>query len=156
MVFDGPLRRAIHAFKYNYTRDLAVPLGEMLATFWRAFPLPADVVVPVPLHPRRLRERGYNQSALLAVYLGECTGLPVLTESLHRIRHTRSQARLDARQRKQNVAGAFACLGDAVRGRSVLLVDDVCTTGATLEACSVALKEGGARSVWALTLARAI
>ncbi len=155
-VFDGALRRAIHGLKYNYAHSLAAPLGGMLVAFWHTSPLPAEVIVPVPLHPRRRRERGYNQAALLALRLGEGVGLPVLTDALRRVRNTRSQTRLNARQRRQNVAGAFACAGEGVRGQRVLLVDDVCTTGATLEACSIALKEGGARSVWALTLARAL
>jgi ComF family protein len=152
--FEGTLRRAIHQFKYSYTRDMAVPLAEMLVTFCRRTRLPADVILPVPLHVRRLKERGYNQAGLLAQRLGDALGMPVLYDALYRIRHTVSQTRLDAQERRRNVEGAFACVGSGVQDRRVLLIDDVCTTGATLEACSVALKAGGARSVWALTLAR--
>jgi ComF family protein len=153
--FEGALRKAIHRFKYNYARELAIPLGDMLVHFWRQAPLEADLIVPVPLHARRLRERGYNQSALLAGYLGQAVGIPVAGDVLYRNRYTRSQAQLNAAERSQNVEGAFSCNGSGVQGRHVLLVDDVCTTGSTLDACSVALKEGGAVSVWALTLARA-
>ena len=153
-IFAGSLRKAIHRLKYDYVRDLAVPLGEMLVSFWQETPLPADVIVPVPLHPRRVRERGYNQAALLAEQLAQVTGIPMVRDVLLRHKYTVSQTKLDAEQRRQNVDGAFTCVGSEVRGKRVLLMDDVCTTGATLEASSVALKAGGAQSVWALTLAR--
>ncbi len=153
-IFDGPLRQAIHRFKYTRWQELASIFGEMLGGYWRAAPLPADVIVPVPLHPNRLRERGYNQAALLAREVGEQTGLPVVEHSLLRIRETLPQVTLNARQRKENVRAAFRCVDDTLRGQRVLLMDDVCTTGATLEACSVALRQQVA-SVWALTLARA-
>jgi ComF family protein len=153
-IFAGSLRKAIHRLKYDYVRDLAVPLGEMVVSFWQETPLPADVIVPVPLHPRRVRERGYNQAALLAEQLAQATGIPMACHVLLRHKYTVSQTKLDAEQRRQNVDGAFTCVGSEVRGKRVLLMDDVCTTGATLEASSVALKAGGAQSVWALTLAR--
>ena len=152
--FGGSLRQAIHHLKYNHSRDLAGPLGEMLARFWQQTPLAAEVIVPVPLHARRLRERGYNQSQLLAQELARATGLPVVSDALQRVKYTVSQTQLDGDQRRQNVAGAFLCR-EGVKDKAVLLVDDVCTTGATLEASSMALKAGGAKSVWALTLARA-
>jgi ComF family protein len=117
--------------------------------------MPVDVIVPVPLHPARLRRRGYNQAALLARELGRRVGLPVEERALQRVRATRSQMRLSAADRRRNVQGAFRCADGRVRGRRVLLLDDVCTTGATLEACADALRAGGAESVWALTLARA-
>ncbi len=154
-VYEGTLRDAIHAFKYLYVRGLAEALGGLLVDFWRANPLPVDAVVPVPLHRRRVRERGYNQSTLLAVVLGREVGLPVLVDALRRDRYTISQVRLGWQERRSNVADAFSCVDQRVAGRSILLVDDVCTTGSTLEACSIALRLGGARSVRALTLARA-
>jgi ComF family protein len=153
-MFEGALRKAIHGFKYNYMRDLAAPLGDMLVGFWKEQPLVVELIVPVPLHPRRHRSRGYNQAALLAAHMGQATGLPVALDVLRRVRHTVSQTNLNALERRRNVVGAFSC-SDAVRDKRVLLIDDVCTTGATLEACSVALKQGGARSVCALTVARA-
>lgn len=117
--------------------------------------MPMDIIVPVPLHTTRLRERGYNQAALLAREMARQVGLAVDERTLLRQRSTAPQVELDIEQRKENVHGAFRCSSDALAGRRVLLIDDVCTTGATLEACAVAVQEGGADCVWALTLARA-
>ncbi len=122
---------------------------------WQATRPPGEFIVPVPLHPNRLRERGYNQAALLARQLGERGGLPILDEALRRVRETAPQTDLNAQERKENVRGAFRCGDYDLKGKQVLLIDDVCTTGATLEACSLALYQGQVRSVWALTLARA-
>jgi len=120
-------------------------------------PLPGEVLVPVPLHPKRLRERGYNQSYLLAKELGKLTGLPVVADSLVRERHTSPQARtLTVGERRGNVADAFACRDRRLEGKPVILIDDVSTSGATLDACALALKEAGAASVWGLVLAREI
>lgn len=155
LLFEGPLRGAIHQLKYRHARGLAEPLGEVLAGYWQAHPLPVDVIVPVPLHPTRLRRRGYNQAAVLAYELGRRVGLPVDEGALRRIRATVSQMRLHAADRRRNVQGAFRCPDGRMEGRRVLLLDDVCTTGATLEACADGLRAGGAETVWALTLARA-
>lgn len=153
--FDGALREAIHQLKYGGACVLADPLGQMLAEYVRQNPMAADLAVAVPLHPQRLRERGYNQSQLLAGYLAHQLHIPSSSSVLQRVRHTRSQVGLDGQERQANVAEAFAAEADQVRGRNILLIDDVCTTGATLEACNAALKAAGARAVWALTLARA-
>lgn len=153
--YEGALREAIHCFKYKYMRGLAEVLGGLLVTFWRANAFSVDAIVPVPLHRRRVRERGYNQSAVLALVLGREVQLPVLTDALQRDRYTISQVRLGWQERRKNVADAFSCVDRRLAGKHVLLVDDVCTTGSTLEACSIALRAGGARSVHALTLARA-
>lgn len=152
--FEGVLREALHQLKYRGRTVLAEPLGDLMAAYWIQHPLSADVVVPVPLHAARLRERGYNQAALLARALARRVGLPLDERTLIRQRATASQVDLDVSRRKENVRGAFCCSDRTLAGRRVLLVDDVCTTGATLEACAVALYEGGARSVQALTLAR--
>ena len=149
------MREAIHRLKYSNSQDLAAPLGEMMVSYWQDVHLPADVIVPVPLHTRRLRERGYNQASLLARELGKGVGLPVLENALNRVRDTAPQVDLNTEERKENVHGAFHCPDDRLAGKRVLLVDDVYTTGATLEACSLALKQRGVRTVWALTLARA-
>ena len=154
-LFDGRPRAAIHHLKYRHGRELAAPLGRLLADYMATNPMPVDLVVPVPLHPRRLRQRGYNQAALLACELGRQAGLPVDQDGLQRVRETASQMRLNAAERQVNVRDAFACSNGNAQGRQVLLVDDVCTTGATLEACADALRAGGAKAVWALTLARA-
>ena len=111
--------------------------------------------MPVPLHASRLRERGYNQAALLASEMARQAGLIVDEHTLVRQRSTAPQVDLDAKQREENVHAAFRCTGDAPDGKQVLLIDDVCTTGATLQACAVALYQKGARGVRALTLARA-
>lgn len=154
--FEGPLRRAVHALKYQGLRASAVPLGRLMRAHWQRDPLPADAIVPVPLHRRRLRERGYNQAALLARAFASEIGLPVYENWLVRTKATASQVELDAVERKKNVGGAFQCPNcDVVSGRQVLLIDDVCTTGATLEACSLTLRQAGAKSVWAFTLGRA-
>jgi len=153
--FEGVLREALHHFKYDQLTALARPLGDLLATYWRQHPMPVDVIVPVPLHKTRLRERGYNQAALLAREMARQVGVAVDERTLLRQRSTAPQVELDITQRKKNVQGAFRCSSDALAGQRVLLIDDVCTTGATLEACAVAAREGGAHTVWALTLARA-
>jgi len=152
---DGTLREAIHGFKYSNLRDLAVPLGRLMSDYWEKTPLPAEIIVPVPLHPDRLRERGYNQATLLAKELGKSIGLPISENSLVRVRATRPQVELSAQERKENVRDAFRCSNAELEGKRVLLVDDVCTTGSTLQACSIASRQAGALSVWAFTLARA-
>lgn len=153
--FDGILREAIHRFKYYGLQDLAIPLGGLMGDYWEKRSLPAEIIVPVPLHKDRLRERGYNQAALLARELGKSVGLPVSENSLVRVRATRPQVELNAQERRENVSDAFRCANAELKGKQVLLIDDVCTTGSTLEACSIALRQVGARSVWAFTLARA-
>lgn len=153
--FRGPVRAAIHYLKYRHAPTLAGPLGELMAGWWREHPLPVDVMVPVPLHPARLRARGYNQAALLAHALSQRIGVPVDEGALFRVRATASQMRLKAAERRRNVQDAFYCPPGRVSGRRVLVIDDVCTTGATLEACADALRAGGAIAVWAFTLARA-
>jgi len=150
---QGALRRAIHGLKYRRQRALVLPLAGLLRQYLEAHPLPADILVPVPLHPSRLRERGFNQAALLARAIAT-PELPVVEGCLQRIRPTKTQMTLGHEERKRNVAGAFVCLDNSVRGRRVLLIDDVCTTGATLEACAIALREAGAIGVWGLTLTR--
>ena len=156
VMFEGPLRQAIHHLKYSGRTSLAEPLGAFLSAKWQADPLPADTIVPVPLHASRVRERGYNQSLLLAEQLSRASGLVLNESMLTRVRATAPQVTLNAAERKLNVRDAFQAPGDAARDRRVLLVDDVCTTGATLESCSLALRRAGAASVWAMTLARAM
>jgi ComF family protein len=157
--YEGALRDVIHALKYEGRRTLARPLGQLMAAYGARLLDGADCAVPVPLHRRRRRARGFNQAAELARALG----LPVV-DALVRVRATSSQTDLPAAQRHRNVRGAFRAAGAgflrrgraAVGGRTIVLVDDVCTTGATLEACAAALKAAGAREVRALTAARVV
>ena len=153
-LMEGALREAVHALKYRGIRAAAPQLAEFLADFLKWHPIPGERLVPVSLHPRRLRERGYNQSALLAKELSKLTGLPVNEGCLTRIKDSPPQARSASRQqRRENVSESFQCKDD-MTGRRLILVDDVATTGSTLSACASALKAAGAVSVWALVLAR--
>jgi len=155
--FDGVMRQAIHQLKYQNLRALAAPLAELLREYLLNNHLPAEVLIPVPLHQKRLRERGYNQSGLLARELGRLISLPVVDDCLIRQKYTSAQARTDSlAERSSNVDGAFACLDSRMQDKRVLLIDDVSTSGATLDACAAALKAAGAAQVRGLVLAREI
>ena len=156
--YEGALRAIVHAFKYDGRRSLARPLGRLLREAGHAVLDGADGVVPVPLHPWKRVQRGFNQAADLARILG----LPV-RPVLRRSRATRTQTGLTHGQRRRNVAGAFALARwpwrprqGAVENQILVLVDDVMTTGATLDACARVLKRAGAKEVRTLTLARAL
>ena len=154
--YEGPLEQALHRFKYEGWRALAPALAGLMVD---RLPCPIEGgesarLLPVPLHRRRLRERGYNQSALLARELRRRWGLPDAAGRLVRVRDTPPQVGLDRPTRRQNVAGAFDWDGALLGGGRILLVDDVATTGATLEACGRALKAAGAGRVEAVTVAR--
>jgi len=119
--------------------------------------MPGEVLVPVPIHQKRVRERGYNQSGLLSRELGRLVRLPVVADCLTRQRHTPPQARATSvSERRSNVADAFTYRDHRLKGKQILLIDDVATSGATLDACAAALKAAGANSVWGLTLAREV
>jgi ComF family protein len=153
--FEGGARRLVHRLKYERLFALAAPMGEAMASCLPpgAPGADCDLLVPVPLHPRRERDRGFNQSALLARAIGRTLGLPVQRRTLSRVRATAQQARSGGPEaRLANVAGAFACRMD-LSGRSVLLIDDVATTGATLRACARPLREAGVAAVHALVFA---
>lgn len=153
-LFNGVIRRAVHELKYRNLRALASPLAELLHDYLVENQVPGDVLVPVPLHRRRYRERGYNQSALLARELGRLSGLPVVENCLVRSSYAPPQVRsASVGERHDNVAGAFACRDGRLRGRQVILIDDVSTSGATLDTCAGVLKSAGAETVWGLVLA---
>jgi ComF family protein len=142
----------------KYRRDLG--LGEVLARHLILIAeentLPQDVIIPIPLGKRRRNERGYNQAALLARPLALALNISYRPRALKRIRETKSQVGLSFAQRRENVSGAFEAVPKLVSGRRVLLVDDVMTTGATLEAAAQALKNAGAADVQGLTLVKTV
>lgn len=151
------MKEAIHAFKYKNLKALAQPFSLLLADYLSASNLGVEALVPVPLHPHRLRERGYNQSSLLARELGKLSGLPVVEGCLLRRRAAPPQARSSSLEaRRRNVEDAFYCSDARLKGRRILLLDDVCTSGATLSSCARALRDTGSGQVWGLTLAREI
>ncbi len=151
--YDGALRAIVHALKYDGRRSLARPLGQLMRERGADVLAGAAWLVPVPLHPSRRRQRGFNQARDLARHLG----LPIVA-ALRRVRATPTQTGLPAAQRHRNVRDAFAPTRAArrLRGATVVLVDDVSTTGATLEACARVLVGEGAREVRALTAARVV
>lgn len=157
-LYRGVLRRAIHAFKYDGCVHLADPLGLLLARAFEQYSLRADIIVPLPLHKQRRQARGYNQAELLARVCARRLKIACREDLLIRQRITRPQVGLSAQERYQNVAGAFALAPSfsirSFSGRSFLLIDDVSTTGATLEACASPLYEAGIQAVWGLVLAK--
>lgn len=154
--FEGAARSAIHALKYDGVKRLAGPLASLMAGALIAADWPVDLVIAVPLHQRRLQERGYNQSALLARELALKMGWRYEEGAVSRVRETETQTHLNAQQRRQNVAGAFVADPTRVANRCVVVVDDVLTTGATLTACAEALHAAGARRVYGVALASAV
>ncbi|MBA7485981.1 hypothetical protein ES707_21533 [subsurface metagenome] len=155
--FDGVIRQAIHQLKYRNLRALATPLANLLRDYLVNNPVPGEVLVPAPLHQKRLRERGYNQSYLLAQELGKLINLPVVNDCLTRQKHAPPQARSSTvDERRGNVADAFVCRDRRLQDKQVILIDDVSTSGATLDAGATALKASGAITVWGLVLAKEI
>ncbi len=153
-LFRSTVRQAILQLKYRHLKAVAATLSQLLAEYLGSHPLKGEVIIPVPLHSKRLRERGYNQAYLLAKELSKLVSLPVVEDTLVRVKDAAPQARTgSAIERRRNVQGAFIC-HRGLEERQILLVDDVCTTGATLDACATALKAAGAASVWGLTIAR--
>lgn len=154
--FHGPVRNAIHRLKYRRDVALGERLSQLLAQLFVGLSWPVDLILPVPLSDRRHRERGYNQAACLAYPLALSTGIAYRAGGLFRTRETQTQVGLSASDRKSNVLDAFRATPRVVKGKNVLVVDDVATTGSTINACAQALLAAGAVSVYGITLARAV
>ncbi len=159
-LYQEPLRGCIHGLKYDGNTRLAEPLGLLMAKAYTGYGMRADVLIPVPLHSERQKQRGYNHAFLLAEVCSAKLDIPVNNDILVRHRATVAQVDLHPRERYQNVAGAFACASAsasrAINGRNIVIIDDVSTTGATLEACAAPLVAAGAKEVWGLVLARPV
>ena len=156
---EHPLRQAVQKFKYGRKVSLGKPLGRLMARGCGEFlqGCDADLIIPVPLHPKRLRWRGFNQAVLLAREISRAYAVPMDPFLLRRVKETAPQTQLTEEERRRNVRSAFALApGPAVAKKNVLLVDDVYTSGATVNECSRTLTKGGARQVFVLTLARAV
>ena len=153
--FDGNIRKVLHHLKYQRDLSLGVIMARPMIHILQQLNWNIDLVTPVPLGVARLKERGYNQSAILAKPIALGVGIPYRPQVLTKIRNTPTQVNLSLIARRENVKGAFRSYSKMVRGRSVLVVDDVATSSATLDACSIALLEVGANQVYGLTLARA-
>ena len=151
--YDFPLDKLVQSFKYGHRLSLGAYFGRQLITLVES--LPAQLIIPLPLHPERLRERGFNQALELARPISRSLGWTIETSACRRIRHTPAQANLAWRARVKNIRGAFGCTQD-FSGRHLLLVDDVMTTGASLNECARILKLHGAASVTVLVVARAL
>lgn len=152
--YGGPAGDLVRNLKYRGVTRLSEGMGRAMAKAFEAIqPTGADCVVPVPMHRKRLRKRGFNHAELLACEAAKRLNLP-MENALERVRNTRQQARLPVAERRKNMDGAIELRGD-VRGRRVILVDDVCTTGATANACARALLGGGAQAVYLLCFAEA-
>lgn len=156
-VFEGIIRRAVHEFKYRNLRSMAVCLSQYMADYFVEYELVADVLLPVPMHENRLQRRGYNQSELLAGQLSGMISVPVRGDLIRRVRDNKPQARTTrVEERRSNMENAFTCISNEVSGKDIIIIDDVCTSGATLEACAAALKLKGANQISGFTLAREI
>jgi len=151
--YDFPLDKLVQSFKYGHRLALGAYFGQQLAAL--AGNLAADLIIPLPLHPLRLRERGFNQALELARPLGRTLNLPIDSASCSRTRNTPAQANLAWRERTKNIRGAFHCATDFT-GKRIILVDDVMTTGASLDECARTLKLHGAVEVTLLVVARAL
>ena len=156
VIFSEPIPSVIHNLKYNGYFGLAAPLADMMVAAWTEWQMPIDLVVGVPLHPKREKKRGYNQSDLLAQAFCEQVDLVMDKRALRRIRDTSPQVSLTAEDRVVNVSEAFTADPAKAAGKHILLIDDVCTTGSTLKAAAEALMAAGARRVSGYCLARAL
>lgn len=156
LAYKDPTARIIHRLKYEGLFALARPLAQIMIDAWPDWEPAPDLILPIPLHPRRQRRRGFNQSASLAKHLGTEVGLPVEERALRRMKNTIPQIGLSPAEREENVRQAFAAEGKLVEAQYILLIDDVYTTGATMRAAATALLSSGAAGVSAYCLARSV
>ncbi len=154
-VFDDPVRKALHKLKYRRNISIGDTLAAEMLAFVLSLSWPIDIMVPIPLGYQRLKERGYNQVGMIAMPLALALGLDYLPEALRRQKETRSQVGLSREERKENLHAAFAA-DNKVKGKTVLIMDDVSTTGSTLSSSANALFLAGAKDVYALAVARAL
>lgn len=154
--YTGPVPDIVHKLKYDGLFALAKPLAELMAESWPNWQAPVDLMLPVPLHPKRKKKRGYNQAELLTRHLHGVLGVSRDPQALRRVRDTRPQVDLSREDRLTNVVGAFAAVRERVEGRNILLVDDVCTTGSTISEAANALLGAGAETVSGYCLARSV
>lgn len=155
-VFDSPVQNALHTIKYRRNIGLADSLAFQMVEFVNSLQWKLNMIIPVPLGQKRLKERGYNQVALVARPLAYELGLEYAPRALQKTRETRSQVGLNLSQRRENVSQAYQADPAAVKRKSILLMDDVATTGSTISACTEALLSAGTQTVYALTIARAL
>jgi competence protein ComFC len=153
-VFSGPLRNVLHQLKYKHDRGLGEVLSRHLVEYLSRLDWKIDLIVAVPLGVARQKERGFNQSELLAYPIALGSGIPYNRNAITRIRETRSQVGLTAKERHLNVDGAFKADPHRVSNQCILIIDDVTTSGATIKACATALLEAESKVVYGLTLAR--
>ena len=155
-VFDSLIQNGLHSMKYRKNKAIGEPLAMQMADYLRSLSWELDLIVPAPLGKKRFQERGYNQVALVAEPLAYAVGLRYAPNALRKEKETRSQVGLNISQRQENVRNAYQAKPDIVKKQSVLLMDDVATTGSTINACTEALLHAGARAVFVLTIARAL
>ena len=155
-VFDSPVQNALHTLKYRRNIGLGESFATEMAKFFRTLQWSVDIFIPVPLGKKRLKERGYNQVALVARPLAYEIGVEYSAQALWKARETRSQVGLSISKRRENVLNAYQADPKVVRRKSVVLMDDVATTGSTILSCTDALLSAGARDVYAITIARAL
>ena len=155
-IYKGPIQKAIHQLKYKRDLSLGFDLSKFLTSFVEELNLEFEVVIPVPLGKKRLKDRGYNQVSLIAYPLALKLNKQFILHGLTRVKETDSQVGLNVMERHENVKNAFKANNHYVSGKNILLIDDVATTGATLSSCTYALFAGGAANVYAISLARVL
>jgi ComF family protein len=155
-VFDSPIQNGLHTMKYRHNIGLGESIAMQMVDFARSLCWPVEMLIPVPLGKKRLKERGYNQVGLVARPLAYQIGWTYAPHALWKARETRSQVGLSLLQRRENVQNAYQADPKVVNRKSILLMDDVATTGSTISACTDALLCAGAKEVYALTIARAL